>query len=236
MTVITKQTAKSEENLSIPESGLREYITDLARRYDVTCIKTPRDKYPWAGRDRLATAPGSLISKSGIQFSHPVDALRAVDEGLRLGQLKEKMTASPGLVMGMFAYGHPFLDGNGRTMLLVHLELSYRAGFSIALANTNKANYLTALSEEIKQPGKGILDTYLLKFKKNKLERGEWGNDILSMNGLDGLDNNNQVEGDFTDPGVIEKYKKFEKQRGYTYQVSETYPDTEVVRIHHKMN
>ncbi|WP_414702949.1 hypothetical protein [Polaromonas sp. UBA4122] len=24
--------------------------------------------------------------------------------------------------MGLFEYGHPFLDGNGRTILLVHLD------------------------------------------------------------------------------------------------------------------
>ena len=29
------------------------------------------------------------------------------------GQEKETMRAKPGEVMGLFAYGHPFLDGNG---------------------------------------------------------------------------------------------------------------------------
>jgi fido (protein-threonine AMPylation protein) len=32
----------------------------------------------------------------------------------------------PSKVMGLFAYGHPFLDGNGRTMLIIHSELCRR--------------------------------------------------------------------------------------------------------------
>jgi cell filamentation protein len=33
------------------------------------------------------------------------------------------LAKKPGVVMGQFAWGHPFLDGNGRTMLIVHTEL-----------------------------------------------------------------------------------------------------------------
>ena len=117
-----------------------------------------------------------------------------------------------------FTYGHPFLDGNGRTMLLVHLDLAYRAGFSIAWADTNKANYLAALSDEIKKPGRGILDAYLLQFKRDRLERSEWGKSVLSMKGLDGLDEDNQIDGDLTNAAVAEKYRQFEQQRGYTYE------------------
>ena len=128
------------------------------------------------------------------------------------------MAQKPGEVMGLFAYGHPFLDGNGRTMLLVHLELTYRAGFSICWADTNKAEYLEALSREIDKPGCGILDAYLLKFKGPRLDRNEWGKSILSMKGLDGLDEGNQIVGSLTDPAVQERYRQFEKQRGYAYQ------------------
>ena len=129
------------------------------------------DLYPWAGQDRLITSPNTAISKAGIMFSHPKDIKRAVDEGLRLGHIKIKMSESPGMIMGLFAYGHPFLDGNGRTMLIVHMELSYRAGFSIAWSSTTKENYLIALSEEIKTPGRGILDDYLHQFKGVQLDR-----------------------------------------------------------------
>jgi cell filamentation protein len=73
------------------------------------------------------------------------------------------MAAKPGEVMGFFAYGHPFLDG--RTMLLVHVELCHRAGFSIEWHRTNKTHYLAAL---------GILDRYLLQFKGRRQKRSAW--------------------------------------------------------------
>jgi cell filamentation protein len=173
--------------------------------------------YPWAGQDRLITMPNSAVSKAGILFSHPADAKRAIDEGLRLGQKKEVMNTKPGEVMGLFAYGHPFLDGNGRTMLLVHHELTHRAGFSIAWSKTNKAEYLSSLSREIRKPGCGILDSYLLQFKDVQLDRTFWSMDVLTMKGLDGLDASNAVEGEMTNPFVAEKYQQFEQQRNYSY-------------------
>lgn len=174
--------------------------------------------YPWSGQDRATTMPASAVSKAGIFFSHPNDAKRAVDAGLRLGQSKVEMNKKPGEVMGLFAYGHPFLDGNGRTMLIVHSELCYRAGFSIDWNQTSKADYLNALSDEIRNPGHGVLDSYLLPFKSNRLDRESWSKSFLSIKGLDGLDNDNQVEGDLSDATVAEKYRQFEQQRGYSYQ------------------
>lgn len=177
--------------------------------------------YPWAGQDRSVTMPSSLVAKAGLFFSHPLDAKLAVDEGLRIGQIKEAMTNKPGEVMGLFAYGHPFLDGNGRAMLIVHSELCYRAGFAIDWSRTTKADYLDALSREIKNPIPGVLDSYLLQFKTDRLGRNDWGKNFFSINGLDGLDLNrdNHVEGDLSDAAVMEKYRQFEQQRGYTYQV-----------------
>lgn len=175
--------------------------------------------YPWAGQDRTTTMPTSAISKAGIFFSHPSDAKRAIDAGLRLGQSKEVMDRKPGEVMGLFAYGHPFLDGNGRTMLIIHSELCYRADFSINWNKTTKADYLNALSDEIKNPGRGVLDSYLLRFKGNRLDRDELNKSVLSIKGLDGLDDNNQVDGDLSDAAVAERYRQFEQQRGYAYQV-----------------
>lgn len=48
----------------------------------------------------------------------------------------------------------------GERYCLCILMLSYRAGFSISWANTNIADYLVALSNEINNPGRGILDAY----------------------------------------------------------------------------
>jgi cell filamentation protein len=172
------------------------------------------DFYPWAGQDRSVTAPDIAVSKAGLLFSHPQDAQRAVAEGLRLGQLKARMNAQPGLVMGLFAYGHPFLDGNGRTMLVVHAELCYRAGMSINWGLTTKNDYLAALSEEIRRPGAAVLDQYLLGFKEGRLDRKIWEQGIHSIKGLGGM-NMDHIEGPFSDALVAEKYRAFDQQRGY---------------------
>lgn len=169
--------------------------------------------YPWAGQDRATTMPDSLVSKADILFCHPMDCRRAVEAGLRLGQDMGAMNQRPGEVMGLFAYGHPFLDGNGRTMLLVHIELAHRAGFSIAWEKSSKTDYLAALSNEIKAPGRGTLDAYLLQHKGPCLDREEWGAAILAMKGLDGQDENNRIDGDLSDAAVAERYREFEKQR-----------------------
>lgn len=174
--------------------------------------------YPWAGQDRSITTPESAVKKGNILFSHPKSIKLAIDKGLRIGQDKDEMKAKPGEVMGLFAYGHPFLDGNGRTMLLVHLELSYRAGFSIAWADAKKADYLAALGKEIDKPGQGALDAYLHRFKGGRMERCDWGAAILAVKGLDGLDDDNQVDGDLSDPVVAEKYRQYEQRRGYSYE------------------
>ena len=172
------------------------------------------DFYPWAGQDRTATAPDIAESKAGLLFSHPKDARRAVEEGLRLGQLTARMNAQPGLVMGLFAYGHPFLDGNGRTMLVVHTELCYRAAMSINWGRTTKSDYLAALSDEIRRPGAGALDRYLLGFKENRLSREVWEQGILSIKGLGGVVMDS-IEGQFSDALVAGKYRAFDQQRGY---------------------
>ena len=178
------------------------------------------DYYPWAGQDRATTLPNSAVTKGRVLFSHPQASRLAVEHGLRLGQDAEAMSKKPGEVMGLFAYGHPFLDGNGRTILLVHMELCHRAGFSIAWQGSEKAQYLSALGNEIESPGKGILDAYLLQFKGPRVERSEWGADILAIKGLDGLDDDNQIDGDLGDPAVAERYRKLEEKRGYSYQAT----------------
>lgn len=180
--------------------------------------------YPWAGQDRATTAPNSYVTKAGVSFCHPLDCRRAVEAGLRMGQDTEVMNQRPGEVMGLFAYGHPFLDGNGRTMLLVHIELAHRAGCSISWEKTNKTDYLAALTAEIESPGRGMLDAYLLQYKGPSLDRKERGAAILSMKGLDGLDEGNRVEGELTDPAVAERYREFERRRGYQYKVAERGP------------
>ena len=179
-----------------------------------------RDYYPWAGQDRLATAPHLLVSKARTQFCEPLTIRLAVDQGLRLAQHHNRMPEAPGEIMGLFAYGHPFLDGNGRTMLLVHMELAHRAGFSIDWSATTKTDYLSALTREIESPGNGILDQYMASFMGPRVERGQLIGSVLAIPGLDGLDDNNQIEGDLRDESVAERYRQFDEARNYSYQLA----------------
>ena len=63
--------------------------------------------------------------------------------------------------MGSLAHAHPFLDGNGRTIMIVHMVLAARAGISIDWLQSDKAAWLEALTKEVHLPGDGHLDVYL---------------------------------------------------------------------------
>lgn len=54
--------------------------------------------YPWAGQDRATTTPDSAINKGETQFCHPLDSMRAVNEGLRLGHNARSPGRSDGVV------------------------------------------------------------------------------------------------------------------------------------------
>ena len=169
--------------------------------------------YPWAGQDRAATTPDIAIRKGDTLFCHPFDARRAVEEGLRIGQDKAALRQRPGEVMGLFAYGHPFLDGNGRTMLVLHSELCHRAGFCIEWQRTRKTDYLAALSAEIASPGKGHLDRYLLGFIGMSRDRQLWGGVIDGIQGLNGGSVDDAVDDEYSDAHVRQKYQAFELNR-----------------------
>ena len=117
--------------------------------------------YPWAGQDRATTSPDVAVSRGSVLFAHPKYIQNAIDHGLKLGNDPKTMREKPGEVMGYLAHGHPFLDGNGRTIMVIHAVLVQRAGFSIDWAATDKNAYLDALTKELDDPGKGILDAYL---------------------------------------------------------------------------
>lgn len=144
--------------------------------------------YPWAGKDRAEVLPDKAVKKGSLYFCHPQSCERAVMEGLSVAQDKNEMAARPGFVMGMFAFGHPFLDGNGRTMLLVHAELCFRAGMSVNWLLTSKQPYLDALTLEIEAPNKGHLDQYLRSFITPQIPRENWLKSVSSLPGLDGVE------------------------------------------------
>lgn len=175
------------------------------------------DMYPWAGQDRAQTAPDKAVSKGGVLFAHPDDAKAAVEHALQMGQNKNVMTQKPGEVMGYLAYGHPFLDGNGRTIMVVHTELAQRAGISLDWAATNKVDYLTALTKEIDSPGKGHLDAYLKPFVRDAVGSDHLASHVAKAKGLDGDPNEplgpNEVLGRFSDPELKARYEQQELRR-----------------------
>jgi cell filamentation protein len=86
--------------------------------------------------------------------------------------------------MGMLAHAHPFLDGNGRTIMIVHTELATWAGFGIDWTRTDKQDYLTALTQELERPGEGELDTYLKAFVGPAVSRAHGSAVLGVMRGL----------------------------------------------------
>jgi cell filamentation protein len=168
--------------------------------------------FPWAGEDRLTNAPNLAVSKGPVLFAHPNDIRRSVDYALEHGQDTTFMRRKPGEVMGYLAYGHPFLDGNGRTIMLLHAVLADRAAFSIDWATTGKDAYLNALTEEIDRPGKGALDRYLLPFVREGSAKDRITEIILGAPGLDG-NTDNAVIGKTSDPAVQARYEAQLKRR-----------------------
>lgn len=145
-----------------------------------------RDVYPWAGQDRLVTSPDLNITKGGYDrmFAHPKDIRRASEYALDRGQNLSFMREKPGEVMGLLAHSHPFLDGNGRTIMVLHTELAHRAGISIDWKQTDKTDYLAALTTELNNPGNGHLDNYLKPFVIGSIERKQSISTLKSLKGL----------------------------------------------------
>jgi cell filamentation protein len=191
---------KESEHLSF-ELSLEEALEFLARKKPIdyrSVLKVHEilfsGFYPWAGKDRNELVPHLAVFKGSegdpyrTVFEHPRSIKLSVDYALELASNKKRFRDNPGDVMGQLAFAHPFLDGNGRTILLVFMELCYRAKFAIEWSRTNKDDYLRALSEEIESPFKGHLSHYLKPFVVDIAHRDEWAAMIGGIKGLDGLD------------------------------------------------
>ncbi len=166
--------------------------------------------YPWAGQDRAITSPDIAVSRGGVLFAHPKFIQNAVQHALCLGSDPKTMRAKPGEVMGYLAFGHPFLDGNGRTIMVIHALLAQRAEFSIDWAKTDKTAYLTALTKEIEEPGKGHLDAYLAGFHAPAVAAGKLADALGQFAGLagDAEKDENKVLGATNDPAVKAHYEQ----------------------------
>jgi cell filamentation protein len=166
--------------------------------------------YPWAGEDRAQNAPELAVSRGGVLFAHPQDIRRAADTALAKGQARAFMRQKPGEVMGYLAFAHPFLEGNGRTIMVVHSALAQRAGISIEWTATNKEAYLDALTQEIENPGKGIFDQYLKPFIKKAVAEDRLAEQVKELPGLSAVAGE-EAAGDFvlgkvSEPAVQERY------------------------------
>ncbi|MFK2893719.1 Fic family protein [Dyella flagellata] len=173
--------------------------------------------YPWAGRDRHMLGVGRLVGKGKrIQFEASELCQLAVEWGLRLGNDPEVMRVNPGTVMGAFAWGHPFLDGNGRTMLLVHAELCARAGFTINWHASRKDDYLNALSREIENPQGSHLNDYLGRLIVPAVPQGDLLNYLQSLPGLDGQQASpaEDIVYHADDPVANQRYLELKRSRG----------------------
>jgi cell filamentation protein len=216
---------KRAENASFT-TGLDEAFTSLAKAKTLSyddVLKTHGilfgAVYPWAGQDRAQTAPKLTIKKGPVIFANAPEIRAAVEFALRKGQDKDYMKAKPGEIMGYLAYGHPFLDGNGRTIMTVHSVLAQRAGFSIDWSATTKNAYLDALTKEIENPPKGHLDAYLRPFLRDPIAYEALATAIVQAPGLDGSVQGaalNQVLGNADEPAVKVQYEAMLTKRKST--------------------
>lgn len=124
--------------------------------------------YPWAGQDRSLNAPRIAIVKAGYKtlFAHPAYAQWAAERALLLGQDKAYFRDHPGEVFAYLAHAHPFLEGNGRTILTVFADLSRRAGFHVEWDAIDKDEFLKTLTRELLEPDKSIMDTLVLPYTR----------------------------------------------------------------------
>jgi cell filamentation protein len=120
--------------------------------------------YLWAGSDRSNI--NIAICKGGYQmlFAHPLSAQRAAEYAISRASVPSDLGKNPGEIFGFFAHAHPFLDGNGRTILTVYSELCRRAGFLIDWPQIPKSDFLVALTKELMKPSAGHLDSLLKSY------------------------------------------------------------------------
>jgi cell filamentation protein len=166
--------------------------------------------YPWAGQDRSQITAKLTIKRGSVIFANAPEIRPAVEFALRKGQDGGYMKARPGEIMGYLAWAHPFLDGNGRTIMTVHSVLAQRAGFSIDWGATNKDAYLEALAEEIENPHKRHLDSYLERFVRDPIAYEQLATVIVQAPGLNGGAQDtafNEVLGMAEEPAIKAQYE-----------------------------
>lgn len=149
------------------------------------------DVYPWAGQDRSQNAPDLHITKGEVEFQLAPYVPHGVDHALNGAKNLAAFRENPGKLIGELAYAHPFLDGNGRTITAVVTELARRAGFQIAWQETNKQDYLSALTKELDDPKGRHLTNYLKPFiRQSALDIERAARTLTTLPGLSAPDRN----------------------------------------------
>ena len=117
-----------------------------------------KDFYPWAGKDRLELTPKLNITKGDLEniFAYPDDIRLAANYALDKGNNRAIMAQKPGEVFGLLAHAHPFLEGNGRTLLLVHSVLAERANISINCKKIETNEFFKGFNTRIRSAQKQI--------------------------------------------------------------------------------
>jgi cell filamentation protein len=161
------ETAAFEQEIVPTVRFLRRLQTLRYEHITETHYRLFSSLYPWAGQDRSVTAPNSKIVKAGYRdlFALPAAIRLAAEHALNLGQDTAYLRAHPGEVFGYLAHAHPFLEGNGRTILTVFAELSRRADFHVEWEAIDKDQFLETLTRELLEPGR-ILDELVLPYAR----------------------------------------------------------------------
>jgi cell filamentation protein len=128
----------------------RGYLRNVARTKDPKIVRqtehasfttgldaafASRDKRPLDHRAASCREQGKRPGENLIRLPAGHTARDRPRAGARTGQ--DVMAAKPKRGLGNLAHGHPFLDGNSRTIMVLHCVLAQRAGFSIDWAATN---------------------------------------------------------------------------------------------------
>ncbi len=181
--------------------------------------------YPWAGQDRHTLGVARHVSKGArVDFEVSENIRMAIGHALTLGNNPDVISKRPGEVMGLFAWGHPFLDGNGRTMVVVHTELMARAGLMINWAASSKEAYLDALTHELDAPLKHPLDAYLLPLVQPLRKGRSWVDQMDDIAGLDGANEDVSADVSYDQNDPVGERRYAEKVRARQYTIPERSP------------
>ena len=127
--------------------------------------------YPWAGHDRAVLGVANAVVRGRLHFATAEHIRRVASQALTLANDAAIMAKQPGLLISELAFAHPFLEGNGRTLLVVQTELARRAGISIDWRDIPLRTYLVELTKEIVLPGSGYLDGFLKPYVQANPDR-----------------------------------------------------------------